>query len=175
MSVAPPNFLTCPAVPELMPPQEEAILTSPKKKKHTVRWIVLILLVLLLIALAPLAYGGMIAYRAAEDLQTTVKAAQNDALAYDFTAAQTDIAKAQADLASLKSGLDALGAWKFAPVIGPQIAAFVDAERAGESTLAGVQGLVGVAQTIDDAFKSTSAIASRRQSSITGHPGGSHD
>jgi len=159
MSVPSPDFLTCPAVPELLPPKEEVVVMVPQKPKRRMwPWIVLAFALIVAVLVAPLIYGGVIASRAATKLQSDMQAAQQAAQAYDFSTAESRVADAKTDLKNLQNGLNAVGPWKNAPVIRPYMIALSDAARAGEATLAGVSELVGVGKTIEEAFQATGAF-----------------
>lgn len=168
-----PDFLTCPAVPELTAPGGSSRapgnapppLPEPRERRPnpTVRRAGLLLILgtvaVLLILASPLVYGGVIAGRGALAAQSALKQAQAHLEAREFSEALVQVDQAEASLADVADGLRATGAWRSFPWIGSRLRALEDLGRAGSTALSGIRELVAVAASIEQALAAQVADA----------------
>lgn len=168
-----PNFLTCPAMPEL-PPAGDVSPTAPVPTKHqpprpepprperqfpwkkaTFLVGVLLVVVLLLLA-APALVGGARAGAAAYRAQGALKQAQAHALAREFREADHELSIAESSLLEVRAGLRMTGPWRLAPWVGSKIRALEDVERAGSAAIGGMRDLLFAAISIQEALEEAS-------------------
>lgn len=165
-----PNFLTCPAVPELTEgqdsvrsfvppasqPPREPVLKTPKGPGFPWGKVSILLGILLVIGfgflIAPAVVGGTRAGSAALRAQTALREAQEHAFAREFRAADRSLSVAERELIEVRDGLRATGAWRQAPWIGSKIRALEDVERAGSAAIGGMRDLLFAAIEIQDAL-----------------------
>jgi hypothetical protein len=149
-----PNFLTCPGVPELPPPEGEVFETVPEPapRQPWKRYVLFGGVCLFLLALAPLAYGGVRAGVAVRRVQEGMRVLQAHLFARDFEAAEGQLAQVQADLGQVQDGLASTGFWQDMPVVGTQLQAFEEAGQAGSSALDGAHDLLQAASEVQLAF-----------------------
>lgn len=166
-----PNFLTCPAVPELPPagdappsasqppPKRPQPRPEPPRPERQFPWkkaILLtgaLLLVVLLLLGAPALIGGARAGAAAYRAQSALKSAQAHAFAREFREADGELAVAERSLVEVRAGLRMTGPWRLAPWIGSKIRALEDVERAGSAAIGGMRDLLFAAITIQEALE----------------------
>lgn len=166
-----PNFLTCPAMPELPPagdappsasqppPKRPQPRPEPPRPERQFPWkkaILLtgaLLLVVLLLLGAPALIGGARAGAAAYRAQSALKSAQAHAFAREFREADGELAVAERSLVEVRAGLRMTGPWRLAPWIGSKIRALEDVERAGSAAIGGMRDLLFAAITIQEALE----------------------
>ncbi|MBM3205192.1 DUF4012 domain-containing protein, partial [Candidatus Uhrbacteria bacterium] len=173
----PPNFLTCPAVPELPAPEEHEALPpapppppqypilntkhpdpkhpdpNPPKRRSFLTWsIVLILIVTILSLLAPLMYGTTRATLAVKRAKSSVTAAQEKMTQRDFIGAEQEIDKTAIALQEIRAGLEATGFWENIPFVHRQLVVLEDTARAAETALVGIKEVVSVVATVQNAI-----------------------
>lgn len=161
-----PNFLTCPAFPELRPPEAPASSSpeqphSPPPKKrpdtkprtHGWKWIAAIAVIIVLVATVPAGVSLVRAATSARDVKEAVARAKEKASLLDFDGAQTEIDRAEMSLDRIRVALHALGFWRDAPGLGTQVRAVEDAASAARDTLSGVSELLSVFQAVTDALR----------------------
>ncbi|MEK7473732.1 MAG: DUF4012 domain-containing protein [Patescibacteria group bacterium] len=170
-----PNFLTCPAMPELteggvielrtqnLEPRTrstEPVLETPKGPgfpwgKATVLFGIPLLLIVGFLT-APAIVGGTRAGTAALRAESALKQAQASALAQEFQEADDRLAEAEWELLEVRAGLRATGPWRQAPWVGSKIRALEEVERAGSSVVGGLRDLLFAAISIQDALRGAS-------------------
>lgn len=164
-----PNFLTCPAVPEL---PSRASSPSPEERprrpsRGPTRWIVfgvvIVLLALTVPAVVSLARAGI----AARGAEAALRKAETDARSRDFAATRLDLTIAGTELDAFRSALEGSGPWRSVPGIGVQIRALEDAATAGIGTLEGVQDLVGVLDSVASAPSGVGLSSTRRYADLS--------
>ena len=160
-----PNFLTCPAVPELASPASSIPKRRPPGRRR--RWIVFgvvfVLLLLTVPAIVALARAGI----AARGAETALRQVEAHVRARDFAAARQDLATAGAHLNAFRSALVGSGPWRAVPGIGGQIRALEDAATAGAGTLEGLQELIGVLDSVASAPSGIGLSSTRRYADLS--------
>src|SRR3989344_2585497 len=155
-----PNFLTCPAFPELeapvqakpvesqsplqkaIPPvQQVASRTIPRlrsrqathgPRKRTALWVSLVILVLLGILTGPALVALARAGVSAQSAKGALDRAVGHARDREYASAGASLGDAQSDLLSVKQALGCVGFWRDVPTVGTQIRALEDAAGAGD-------------------------------------------
>jgi len=171
-----PNFLTCPAFPELeapvqakpvesqsplqkaIPPvQQVASRTIPRlrsrqathgPRKRTALWISLVILVLLGILTGPALVALARAGISAQSAKSALDRAVGHARDREYASAGASLGDAQLDLLSVRQALGGVGFWRDVPTVGTQIRALEDAAAAGIDTLDGARDLLTVAASL---------------------------
>lgn len=166
-----PNFLTCPAVPELEAPEafkpaprEEPVPAKPPRNKNRRQLWRLVLIgclglgFILLILVSPLLYGGARAARGAFAAKDALTRVQAHLQGREFSQALSAVDEAQAGLDEVRAGLSATGPWRSMPWIGTRLRALEDVEQAGSSAVAGAKELIEIAVTIESALATEGII-----------------
>lgn len=113
----------------------------------------------LLIVISPVIYGSFVAGSASISLQGHLKSAVADAGVRNFTAAESGLASAEADLMNIRSGLQAMGNWREAPWIGTRLKALEQTERSGSSAISGFHDLLSVVADIQGAVDAAGTVS----------------
>lgn len=127
--------------------------------KRVAFWVGIALLLGAVIIVSPILYGSAVAGSAAVSLQGNLRKAVADAGVRDFSAAESSMAAAERDLASIRSGLRAMGNWREAPWIGSRIKALEQVERSGSSAISGFRELVSVVADIQEAIDAAASVS----------------
>lgn len=166
-----PNFLTCPAVPELPAPRTaEKVTSSPSKdsqpaktpanRKKIFFWIIgLIAVVLICITLIPPAIALVRAGLAVQEARAAVTSMQRMLTQGDMETAQSEANRARVAFNDLHDALQGVGFWRDVPYVGVQIRAVQEAATVSSNSMDGVNDLLKAATAIFDAI-STSKEAS---------------
>ena len=161
-----PNFLTCPAVPELPAPKSRGPGQPAKPPQsqgpETIRgngkrggWIKMGIIVLVVLGISALFVPPAIALgRAAIAAQTARQAL--DSLKYrletgDFTSASAETARAKQALDDFSQALQGVGFFRDAPFVGAQVKALQEVAVVGSHTMDGLSDLLDVAMALSEA------------------------
>lgn len=159
-----PNFLSCPAFPELPPPEESKAfkktklqkMPTPKRPGSGRRWmmwvIVLVVVGGILAATLPAAFALGHAFVAAQSAKQDLTQAEAKAKSQDFASAQVDLSDAAAQAQVAHDALDGVGFWRYMPYVGTQVASLENASMAAENTINGLSDLLKAAASVQSAF-----------------------
>lgn len=183
----PPNFLTCPGVPELtagetpvelpsglpvslLAAKSVKLLAPPRRKKRIwLRWLIVVFLFGILGFLSPLLYGGVRAGLAVRKVKISVNIAQQKLLDKDFAGAQIAVEETAAQLAEMRAGLEATGFWQQVPYIRTQLLVLEDTARAAETALRGIKDIVEAMASIQSAVDLAGRTDGLLQTGIAPH------
>ncbi|MBI4138768.1 DUF4012 domain-containing protein [Candidatus Uhrbacteria bacterium] len=167
-----PNFLICPAFPELPPsssPSQEKPNTpipAEPRHRHVARWIALGAALLLVLMLIPPGISLTRAWNAGRTAERSISAAREKLLTQDVEGAKTDLDAARASLLSFRDELQKLGSLRDLPALGLQIRALEDAASAGSQTLYSAADILDIAVVILDALRSGAETSGGLQAGI---------
>ena len=105
--------------------------------KRTALIMSMAVVLVILMAISPMIYGSIVAGRSAIALQAHLRMAASDLKTWNVAGTEESLANAEADLASIRSGLQATGKWREAPWIGTRIKALEQVERSASSAISG--------------------------------------
>lgn len=183
-----PNFLTCPAFPELpdptarpsfghpSPPPSPPSEPSPPKppsspppssfRKKTIRWTAVVLAAVVLVATVPAGVSVLRAGLAAVSAKRSLERAQDKARDLDIAGAEADLDDARASLVDARELLRGTGFWRDVPGVGTQLRALEDASAAGAETLDAASDLLGVVSVVVDALRGGAAVSGTIQTGV---------
>lgn len=175
MSLHTPNFLTCPAFPELPPAKEQApkepaldsagpedrkpALIKPAIAVHAGQrgkmgwWIFGAAVGVMLLITVPAILTLIKAGTTAASAKSYVQSAQEKIQRLDMEGARRDMAEASRQLSLVRATLLGVGIWRDLPLTGTQIRAMEDAASAGISTLDSILDILEVASTMIEALQ----------------------
>lgn len=174
-----PNFLTCPAFPELPPKKEDGFRMhpsatqkaidleeqigeerhgskneeSPKKRRSWMRWAMVGTLLVVVILVTPAAIAVSRAIASATTAKAAIQNAQTKIKNMDVEGARRDLEVARTSLSDMHDRFQETGFWRDFPGVGLQLRALEDASMAGAETLDGAENLLNVYQVVADALR----------------------
>lgn len=163
----PPNFLTCPAVPELEPPTEHPLIapTEPPPqllppKKHWGHWLVIIVSVICVVVLGWFLYGvGRLGF-AAYELKTASSIAKNHITAGNFIEANQDLERVQLAIDGAENALNVFQPLRGIPFFGRDIRLLEDAVQIGRHVFEGGRYAIHAAASFEEALQSAGVVRS---------------
>lgn len=168
-----PNFLTCPAFPQLPPHKDSALKDAPKKedrqqrgsspsskKKWFIKALFLVLVAgfLILLAMPAVALGKAAWY--ALETKDALRSLESRLRAGDYQAAMDEAARAKFAAGEFGKALQGMGFLRDAPFFGTQIRAMQEVAAVGENSLDSVSDLLEVATAMTDAMNAGTEAAS---------------
>jgi hypothetical protein len=169
-----PNFLTCPAVPELPAPrsQEPGQLPRPPQSQGTETergkgrrggWIKMGIIVLVVLGISAVFVPPAVALgKAALAAQTARQALDSLKVRLengDFVAASAETIRAKQALDDFSQALQGVGFFRDAPFVGAQVKALQEVAVVGSHTLDGLNDLLDVAVSLSEAVSAGSQNA----------------
>lgn len=155
-----PNFLTCPAVSELPPPesiQEPHVsvaepptsrLKLPRRARRGWKLAFTCIIILLLVSMLPGALALFRASIAAHAAWIAIGRARTHAAAFEFAGMKTEIAHAHASVVNVRTAIHAIGVWRDVPGIGTQLRAIEDMAAVAAQALDGVGDIADAAADV---------------------------
>lgn len=187
-----PNLLSCPGVPELPPPKsvdakpskhqrsnlppvpadkfdpnkKRSIHQEHKKKKHWVRWLILLAVLGLVVLLVPPFVALGRAAWSAREAKDAVDGLKSSLQTGDYPEAVTQASAARAAMVDFSQALQGVGFFRDLPFIGTQIRAVQDVSVVGVNSLDSAQDLLKVVVEMSDALKTGQESLSQDEFSI---------